>query len=111
MSDFKISSNPIQAPEQKLPSMKVNSKEKLEKAAKDFESMFMDVVMKSMRETTSFGEESLTDSSQVKFFQSMLDTEYSKLSSNKNKTGLAEMIVKQMSKNLGLDEKNQGPKV
>lgn len=80
------------------------SHEQLLKAAKEFESIFMDIVTKSMRSTVQksdvFGDSEKTD-----LFQSMLDTEYSKMSSGRQTSGIADAIVRQLesqglSKNL-----------
>ena len=71
----------------------------LEKAAKDFEGYFMDMVMQSMRSTVD-DSNTYGDSEQTKFFQGMLDTEYSKISSKTGYIGLADAIVRQMSRHL-----------
>lgn len=80
------------------------SHEKLVKAAKEFEGVFNDIVMKSMRSTVQksdlFG-----DSEKVDFFQSMLDSEYSKLSTSKQSSGLAAAIVRQLEPRLAAEEK------
>lgn len=84
------------AQEPKIPNLKNVNHEKLVKAAQEFESIYMDMVMKSMRETVDdtaiFG-----DSEKVRFFQTMLDTEYAKRAGQGQKLGLAEAIVKQVT--------------
>lgn len=78
------------------------SHEKLVKAAKEFEGVFMDIVMKSMRNSVTksdvFGDSSKTD-----FFQGMLDSEYSKLTTTRQSTGLAAAMVRQLEPKL-IDE-------
>lgn len=78
------------------PTLSSGDHEKLEKAAKEFEGIFMDIVMKSMRSTV---EESdfMGDSKKAQFFQEMLDSEYSKASTERQGLGLAKAIVKQLS--------------
>jgi Rod binding domain-containing protein len=99
MSDSTINNLNVQAPTPKVPSMKVDSREKLEKSAEEFEGIFMDIVMKSMRETV--GESDVSgDSQKVKFFQSMLDTEYSKQLSEQGSVGLKDAIVRQLAPKL-----------
>jgi Rod binding domain-containing protein len=71
-------------------------KAKIEKAAKEFEGVFMDIVVKSMRETV-IDSDVAGDSEKVKFFQSMLDTEYANISSKKSKLGLADAMIRQMT--------------
>ncbi|MBN8554905.1 MAG: rod-binding protein [Deltaproteobacteria bacterium] len=73
-----------------------SDKAKLEKAAKEFESVFMDIVVKSMRDTVETSDVT-GETEKVKLFQGMLDSEYSKISANKNKLGIAQMIIKQMT--------------
>ncbi len=72
--------------------------EKLWKAAKDFESMFVDMVMKSMRSTSEVMESSdFGASPQEKMFQEMLDTEYSKKAGDTSRFGLADALFKQFT--------------
>lgn len=77
----------------------------LRKAAKEFEAMFLNLVMKQMRETVPendlFG-----DSSKTKVFQGMLDEEYSKLAGETKSYGLAEMIYQNLSKAKGGSSEN-----
>src|SRR4051812_22588957 len=84
---------------------KFESKEKLEKAAHEFEGVFMDVVMKQMRETVGGDSDAFGDNKNEKFFQSMLDTEYSKISSAKTGMGLAAAIVRQMMPRIEAEQK------
>ena len=90
-----IDSTPIQMPQAKLPNLKKDSKAELEKAAKEFEGMFMDIVMKSMRDTVQESD-AFGDTQKVKFFQSMLDTEYAKELGKQGKIGLSAAIMRQL---------------
>lgn len=89
----------INQPTTKLPSLEGKSDAQLRKAAKDFETMFMNLVMKEMRETVP-DSEAWGDSSKVKFFQGMLDEEYSRMSSENPQNSLAEMIYKNLKARL-----------
>ena len=79
------------------PIVKGQSDEDLRKAASDFEAMFTNMVLKEMRETIP-DSETWGDSSKVKFFQSMLDDEYSKMSVNKSKNSLSELIYQNLKR-------------
>lgn len=66
------------------------------KVARDFEAMFMNQIMKSMRSTIKSG--GLTEESNGrKIFTEMLDSEYSKMSSGQGPGSLAEFIYRQMN--------------
>ncbi len=100
-----LGSIPISMPEAKLPGMKPGeSRAQLEKAAKEFEGMFMDIVMKSMRDTVQESD-AFGDPEKVKFFQSMLDTEYSAELGRKGKIGLSDAIMRQLVPRVEADEK------
>ncbi|PIR21639.1 MAG: hypothetical protein COV44_11980 [Deltaproteobacteria bacterium CG11_big_fil_rev_8_21_14_0_20_45_16] len=86
----------LEAPSKAMPKMEGKKGEELMKAAKQFEALFTNMVMEQMREMVP-DSEVFGDSGKVKFFQGMLDDEYSKLSASRNGTGLAQMIYKQMS--------------
>lgn len=77
-------------------SAKQNSPEALKATAKQFEALFVNMMMKSMRDATP--QDGPMDSDQSKMFTSMLDQQ---LSQNiaKRGTGLADMLVRQMSAN------------
>src|ERR1700749_4597495 len=68
----------------------------LKAAAKQFEALFMQMVLKSMRDTLP--KDSPFDSDQSRMYQSLLDQQLSQVLSNgKNGIGLADMIEKQLS--------------
>jgi flagellar protein FlgJ len=78
------------------------SNEALKKAAKHFESIFTQMLMKSMRQANEAMEDknSPFNSSGVKFFQEMHDQQLSLELSKKGSLGLADLIVKQLSPNV-----------
>ena len=78
------------------------SNEALKKAAEQFESIFTQMLMKSMRKANEAMEDknSPFNSSGVKFFQEMHDQQLSLELSKKGSLGLADLIVKQLSPNV-----------
>jgi flagellar protein FlgJ len=70
-----------------------NSPEALKAAAKQFEALFMNMIMKSMREASP--QESFVDNDQSRMFTSMLDQEMSQ-NLAKRGLGLADMLVRQL---------------
>ncbi len=71
-----------------------NSPEALKKAATQFEALFLDMVMKSMRDAAPA--EGLMDSEQGKMMQGMLDQQYAKALASRG-IGLADVLVRQMT--------------
>lgn len=78
---------------------KQDSPEALRAAAQQFESLFMNMVMKSMRDATP--QDSPFDSQQSRMYTSMLDQ---KISDNfaKRGMGLADALMRQLSNNAGV---------
>ena len=78
---------------------KQDSPEALRAAAQQFESLFMNMVMKSMRDATP--QDSPFDSQQSRMYTSMLDQ---KISDNfaKRGMGLADALMRQLSNNAGM---------
>lgn len=74
-----------------------NSPEALKTAAKQFEALFMNMIMKSMREATP--QDGIFDNEQSRMYTSMLDTQLSQNLSNRG-LGLADMLVRQLSANV-----------
>ena len=66
----------------------------LEAAAKQFESLFMNMMLKSMRQATS--QDSLFDNDQTRLYTSMLDQQLSQSMASRG-IGLADMMVRQLS--------------
>jgi flagellar protein FlgJ len=73
---------------------KEGSPEALKGAAKQFEAMFLNMVMKSMRDATP--QEGMLDNQQTKTFTAMLDQQTSQNLANKG-VGLADVLVRQLS--------------
>lgn len=72
----------------------------LEAAAKQFEALFMNMMLKSMREATS--QDSLLDSDQSRLYISMLDQQLSQSMASRG-IGLADMMVRQLGRGLPVD--------
>ncbi|WP_332878373.1 flagellar assembly peptidoglycan hydrolase FlgJ [Massilia sp. S19_KUP03_FR1] len=70
------------------------SPEALRGAATQFEAMFINMMMKSMREATPT--DGMTDNEQTKTFTTMLDSQLSQTMAKRG-MGLADMLVRQMS--------------
>jgi len=81
-------------------SAKANPDEALKKAATQFEAVFMNMLMKSMRE--ALPQEDPMASESTRMFTGMLDQQYAQSLSGKGGgkgLGLADLMVKQLSKN------------
>lgn len=68
----------------------------LKAAAKQFEGMFLQMVLKSMRDTVP--QDGMFDSEQTRMYQSMLDQQLALDMSNKGTIGLAAMIERQLGR-------------
>ncbi len=69
--------------------------EAIKKLSDEFEAIFMEIVLKSMRETVDKSQ--LTDGGNgEQIFQSMLDSEYSKNLASQRTSGLADSIEKHL---------------
>lgn len=66
----------------------------LKAVARQFEAVFMQMVMKSMRAATP--QEGMFESDQTRFYQELLDSQLAQVMSNKGGTGLAAMIERQL---------------
>ncbi|ARO88031.1 flagellar assembly peptidoglycan hydrolase FlgJ [Nitrosospira lacus] len=69
-------------------------------AARQFEALFMNMMLKSMREATS--QDSLMDSDQSRLYTSMLDQQLSQSMAARG-IGLADMMVRQLGRGLPVD--------
>ncbi|SFN70678.1 flagellar assembly peptidoglycan hydrolase FlgJ [Nitrosospira briensis] len=79
----------------------------LEAAAKQFEALFMNMMLKSMRDATP--KDSLVDSEQSRLYISMLDQQLSQ-SMSSNGIGLADIMIRQLRHGVpGLEEEAQAP--
>ena len=70
----------------------------LKAAAQQFESVFLNMMLKSMREATP--QDGMFDSEQTRMFTGMLDQQLAQSMSSRG-VGLADMMVKQLSLNMG----------
>lgn len=76
-------------------SAKAGSPDALKGAATQFEAMFLNMMMKTMREATPTDEGGISDSQSSKMFTSMLDQQMSQ-NMAKRGVGLADMLIRQM---------------
>ena len=70
----------------------------MKNAAQQFEAVFLQMVLKSMRDASP--KEGMFDNEQSRLFQSMLDQQLAQTMSAKGSTGLAALIEKQLSRGL-----------
>ncbi len=73
---------------------KQSSPEALKAAARQFEAVFMNMLLKSMRETTS--QDGMFDSEQTRMYTSMLDQQLAQTMASRG-IGLADVMVRQLS--------------
>ena len=74
-----------------------NNPEALKQTAQQFEGIFIQMMLKSMRDANSVMKSDLNDSNAMKTYQDMYDKELSVQMSKRNQLGFADMIVKQVS--------------
>ncbi|SHH84776.1 Peptidoglycan hydrolase FlgJ [Vibrio aerogenes CECT 7868] len=86
---------------------KQSENEALKAAAKQFESVFTSMLLKSMRDANSEFKTDLFNSQTENFYRQMLDDQMSSELSTSGKLGLADMIVAQLSANSGQDEQGK----
>ena len=72
---------------------------KLREAANEFEAIFIEQMLKTMRKT-SLESDFIKKSEGEKLFRSMLDEQYAILSAKSGRLGLGEMIFQQLRSNL-----------
>ncbi|HYD79792.1 MAG TPA: flagellar assembly peptidoglycan hydrolase FlgJ [Paucimonas sp.] len=77
---------------------KRNSPEALKAAAKQFEAVFMNMMLKSMREATP--QDGMFDNDQSRMFTSMLDQQLSQTLASRG-VGLADVLIRQLSNAVG----------
>ncbi|WP_319240727.1 flagellar assembly peptidoglycan hydrolase FlgJ [uncultured Propionivibrio sp.] len=78
--------------------MKADPKGGLKEAAQQFESMVLQMMMKSMRDTVA--QDGLMDSDQTRFYTSILDQQMAQNLSSKGALGFAKLIEQQLGRNL-----------
>ena len=76
-----------------------DDKAKLREAANEFEAIFIQQMLKTMRKT-SLESDFIKKSEGEKIFRSMLDEQYAILSAKSGRLGLGEMIFQQLRSNL-----------
>lgn len=86
-------------------SARQNSPESIKAAARQFEALFMNMVMKSMREATP--QDDLFGGQQTKMYTSMLDQQISQTLSNRG-VGLADVLVRQLTNNRSIAQSLPG---
>ena len=74
----------------------VDSEKEMEKVARDFESVFVNKLLESMRK--AIPKSGLLDSSALDMYQSMMDQEMAKNMSERKGMGLGEMVYKDLSR-------------
>ncbi len=93
---------------QSVDKLRLRTKQEPDKALKEvsqqFEALFMNMLLKSMREASP--KEGMLDSEQTQFFTSMLDMQYAQSLSAKG-IGLADMMVKQLTRSIVTPEELQ----
>lgn len=95
----------VQAVNELRADVKSTGKAGLEAAAKQFEALFMNMMLKSMREATS--QDGLMDSDQSRLYTSMLDQQLSQSMASRG-IGLADMMVRQLSREMPVDVPAEG---
>ena len=74
-----------------------NNPEALKQTAQQFEGIFIQMMLKSMRDASSVMKSDLNESHEMNTYQDMYDKELSVQMSKRNQLGFADMIVKQVS--------------
>ncbi len=82
-----------------------SSPEALKQAAQQFEAVFMNMLMKSMREATP--QDGMFDSEQTRMYTSMLDQQLTQRMASRG-IGLAEVMVRQLSSALNVPPAGEG---
>lgn len=67
----------------------------MKEVARQFETLFLDMILKSMRSATP--SDSVFDSEATQMFTGLLDHEYSRKLADKGGFGLADLLVRQLS--------------
>lgn len=76
--------------------LKQNPREGLKQVAEQFESLFLNMMLKSMRDTLP--QDGLFDSDQSRFYTSMLDQQMAQKLSSSGQLGFAKLIEQQMGR-------------
>jgi flagellar protein FlgJ len=79
----------------------------LKAAARQFEALFLQMVLKSMRDATP--RESMFDSEQTRLYESLLDQQLAQVMAAKGGTGLAAVIERQLARSADASAEPLGP--
>ena len=80
----------------------------VKKAAKEFEAFFMNMMLKTMRQSAEvIGDNSLTGSEEEKMFIGMMDEQMSADLSQQGHLGIADLMMSQLSRQFETDNKNE----
>jgi flagellar protein FlgJ len=105
--DLSVKTDQISRDHAKLKADLEKSNSDLAKVSQEFESIFLEIVLKSMREATMKG--GLVDGGNgEEVFRSMLDAEYAKEIAAQGGTGLAKAIEEQLRTISGETQKARG---
>ncbi|MEH6386505.1 flagellar assembly peptidoglycan hydrolase FlgJ [Pseudomonas profundi] len=100
MNSSNMSYTDLNAMSQLKAGSKANSPENLQRVAKQFESLFMNMMVKSMRDANAaFAEGNPLNTPQTKFYQGMYDNQMTMHLSDKQGVGLADVMMRQLSPN------------
>lgn len=78
--------------------------ESLRMAAEQFEQLFLNMLLRSMRDANeAFGKDNFMNSSQTKFYQGMFDNQIAMEVSSAQGVGLSDVLVRQLSHGSGQD--------
>ncbi|QDX81361.1 hypothetical protein B9N43_08965 [Denitratisoma sp. DHT3] len=86
--------------------VKGNDPKALKEAARQFEALFLQMVLKSMRDATP--REGMFDSEQTRMYESLLDQQLTQVLAGKGNTGLAAMIEKQLTRSTAEPQVGEG---
>lgn len=99
-----VALNGLAADSQSLDSLRAQAKQSPDKAlrsaAQQFESVFLNMMLKSMREATP--QDGMFDNEQTKLFTGMLDQQLAQSMASRG-VGLADIMVKQLSRNAAVE--------
>ncbi|WP_150303521.1 flagellar assembly peptidoglycan hydrolase FlgJ [Pseudomonas saliphila] len=100
MNSSNMSYTDLNAMSQLKAGSKADSPENLQRVAKQFESLFMNMMVKSMRDANAaFAEGNPLNTPQTKFYQGMYDNQMTMHLSEKQGVGLADVMMRQLSPN------------
>lgn len=88
-----------------------DKKQALEAVAKQFESVFLNMMMKSMREANeAFKDDSMSSSNEMDFYQNMFDQQLA-LTLSKDGVGIADALMRQLQRQLPIPSEPVAPKI